>query len=114
MTNVEKCLQITEEIITICGEHQNRDDAIAQIENLLEERAQVITSLKGPYTTSEKLVGKELLERNAEMERLLQNLRISIQKDLSMLKQKRKTAVRYTNPYANTEEVDGTFYDKRQ
>jgi len=115
MNAVEKCVEITEEIITLTKSSSNdRDEIISEIERLLDQRSEWLAKFKSPFSEKDQLVGKRLIMLDKEMTKQLKKIQMDIQKDMNGLEQRKISAERYANPYAATEQVDGIFYDKRK
>jgi len=115
MNAVEKCVEITENIIKITKSNStNRDEVIEKIEQLLDQRAEWLSKIKKPVSFEEKLAGNKLLLLDKEMTNHLKKVQLDIQKDINGLEQRKISAERYANPYTATEQLDGMFYDKRK
>lgn len=116
MSALEKCIAITEKLIQLAKSvnEEERESVIQQINDLLEQRSLLFPLIEAPYSSEETVAGKKLLSLNSEMEKQLKNMQNQIQKDISELSLKKKSAERYTNPYAATTHLDGMFYDKRK
>ncbi|MCR2822388.1 hypothetical protein [Lederbergia panacisoli] len=115
MNAVEKCVEITEELITVLKANSNdRDKTIIEIEHLLEQRSEWLSKIKSPFSEKDQLIGKRLTILDKEMTNQLKKIQVGIQKDINGLEQRKISAERYTNPYAATEQLDGMFYDQRK
>ncbi|OAK67959.1 hypothetical protein [Lederbergia galactosidilytica] len=116
MSDLQKCLTLTEEIIVLARttSDDQRDITIEKIEGLLQQRSTFFAQLQAPYSDEEKEIGKKLLARDQEMNTLLNQYLKIIQKDIETLDRKKKSVNLYSNPYAAANSLDGMFYDKRQ
>ncbi|MFK4997220.1 hypothetical protein ACI2OX_05280 [Bacillus sp. N9] len=56
MDAIKKCLDITEQLVVLAKsiDHQDRDETIKRIEQLLNEREQSLPLIKGPLSIEEK------------------------------------------------------------
>lgn len=91
----------------------NRDEKIATIERLIEERNQVIGGITAPYSSEDITLGIETVQLNEKVAQLLTREKVLIQNDMRKLNHKKTSTNKYVNPYANMTTVDGIFYDKR-
>lgn len=116
MKSLERCVIITLELIELAkmADKSDRDQTIHRIEELLNQREELLPHIKGPFSPEESIAGKRLMQLNEELDVLLATFRAYIQKDMNELEQKKASATRYVNPYASVQEHDGVFYDKRQ
>ncbi|MBB2481624.1 flagellar protein FliT [Bacillus sp. APMAM] len=114
MNAVQACYLLTEELITslkqVTSDH--RDKAIAKMQDLLSKREQLLPLIKPPFSEQEALVGKQLIQQQQELDRLLLKVKQDIQKDIKGVSKKKTSMRRYINPYENMQ-TDGFFYDKR-
>lgn len=109
------CFNLTERLITAMEKvnDHNRDETIATIEEILEERAILLPMIKPPFTKEEIEVGKKIVLMNNTLQNLLNNQKKNIQKDINCLLNKKTSVNKYINPYHNMQ-TDGYFYDKRK
>lgn len=115
MNAVEKCVEITEEIIELAkSTSANRDEVIRDVERLLDERSEWVSRIKKPFSSEEQINGKKLIALDQEMTSHLKKILMDIQRDMNGLELRKLSAERYANPYAATEQLDGIFYDKRK
>lgn len=91
---------------------QDRTEKIMKMEELLNQREELIKFIKPPYTEQEKEIGTKLIKLEPILTGLLEDEKLSIQKDLKDLTIKRDTTNKYVNPY-DSFSPDGVFYDKR-
>lgn len=91
---------------------QDRTEKIMRMEELLNQRDVLINFIKPPYSEQEKEIGAKLIKLEPILSRLLENEKLSIQKDLRDLTVKKDTTNKYVNPY-DSFSPDGVFYDKR-
>ncbi|MBS4200375.1 hypothetical protein KHA93_12105 [Bacillus sp. FJAT-49732] len=115
MNAVEKCVEITKEIISLSkSSSTERDEVISEIERLLGMRSEWLSKINKPFSTEEQIAGKNLIILDKVMTSQLKKIQMDIQRDMNGLEQRKISAERYTNPYAATEQLDGIFYDKRK
>lgn len=90
----------------------DRDIRIEKIQNLLDRREEILKSIHPPFSQPEEELGRQLVELNHEVDKLLQNQKQDIQQDIKQLNIQKKSNHKYTNPYKSLS-IDGVFYDKR-
>ena len=90
----------------------NRSDYINRIEELLEQREELITRFNGEVTDSDKKIGNEIVKYNTFINARIENIYKEIGKDLTHIKQNKKTKKKYENPY-NLATADSVFFDKK-
>ncbi|MGF2617922.1 flagellar protein FliT [Rossellomorea vietnamensis] len=115
MSRVQECYAITEKLSALIKSpyETKRDEVIAEIEALLDQRQSALAEMKGPYSEEEKELGKQILAWNSEIERGLANLRNDIKRNMNSVEKKKTSAKKYTNPYESMQ-FDGMFYDKKK
>jgi flagellar protein FliT len=91
-----------------------RDEKIAAIERLLAQRDELLQDLRPPYSGEEQRLGRQIVQWNQEIEEHLRELKRQIQRDLAMVREKRRANAHYTNPYEQSLVMDGMFYDKKR
>lgn len=91
----------------------DRDDKIKQINDYLEKRQIAMNELVPPYSDQEMELGVQLVELNKTLTLLLEREKSAILDDLKTVIAKKKSNVKYTNPYESLL-TGGVFYDKRK
>lgn len=92
---------------------EKRDDAISQIEQLLNERDQLQPKISAPFTPEERAVGDELIRLEKEVQKSLAEFTKSIRLDITQSQAKKENMNSYVNPYGNMMK-DGAYYDTKQ
>jgi flagellar protein FliT len=115
MIRVQECYDLTEKLVRLLRNpyEKSRDEVIAEIEGMLEERQKTMTDMKGPYSEDEKELGRQIVLWNAEIEKGMTSLRNDIKRTINSVSKKKTSAKKYTNPYASLQH-DGMFYDKKK
>lgn len=115
MSAVQKCFSLTEKLITSVQKvnEQNREESITMIEELLDEREQLLRMIKPPFSKEEQIIGEKIVLMNDTLQNLLNIQKQNIQKDINSLSKKKTSMNKYINPYQNMQ-TDGYFYDKRK
>ncbi|RIW39051.1 flagellar protein FliT [Bacillus salacetis] len=115
MSRVQECYDLTEKLVTMLKNpyEKSRDEVIAEIEGLLEERQETMKQMKAPYSEEEKELGRQIVVWNTEIEKGMTNLRNDIKRTINSVSKKKTTARKYSNPYASLQH-DGMFYDKKK
>ncbi|SDO45189.1 hypothetical protein [Alkalicoccus daliensis] len=94
-------------------EDEKRDNYIEKVNQLLDQREQLMTSLQPPSTSGEKKVAQEIFRLNKEIQEKLKTNQQRIQTDINQLNQKKNTGRRYENPYDGPT-PDGVFFDSKK
>lgn len=113
MSTVKRFYDVTLKLISFLEAAKDRDEKISVVEQLLEERQDLMTSMSPPYSEDEKEIGAQLLKLNQKLTALLEKEKLLIQKDIKGLSVKKQSTNKYVNPYQSMA-VDGVFYDKRK
>ncbi|MCM3663580.1 flagellar protein FliT [Mesobacillus subterraneus] len=114
MNAINEFYKITVELVRLLENSQaERDVKILQVEALMAQRETLIMEITPPYSQEEMEVGRKLIQVNARLEQVLQEEKVSIQKDIKALQIKKESSWKYANPYQNVS-PDGMFYDKKK
>lgn len=92
---------------------EERDSYITRMEELLEQRQQLLPHIQLPFSAEEQKLGQEIVRMNAVIDGQLPKRKEEVAVDIRKLKQKQEKTNKYANPYENLS-FDGTFYDKRK
>jgi len=90
-----------------------RDETIAGIEALLDDRDKLQPHIAAPFTPEEEVFGKSLVETEADVQKKLAQFTQLIRTDIMESQAKKDNMKNYVNPYSNVAR-DGTFYDTKQ
>ncbi|TKC17045.1 flagellar protein FliT [Robertmurraya kyonggiensis] len=114
MTVVKACYEVTQQLFQAVQavKTENRDEAIKEIELLLEKRETFLPSIQPPFSSEDKKLGQEMILMNREIDAKLKLIRSYVQRDINGLNKKKTSMKKYTNPYESVN-FDGMFYDKR-
>jgi flagellar protein FliT len=93
-------------------ESKDRDHVIAKIQSFLSKREALLSDIKSPLTPEEKQIGQEALELNERIQAKMQAIKLEIQRDIVTVKNQKKNAPKYINPYQSLQR-GGILYDKR-
>ncbi|RSD25192.1 flagellar protein FliT [Mesobacillus subterraneus] len=114
MSAVIQFHQLTTELIRLLENTDvDRDDKIAKVEELLNQRETLIEEIKPPYTPEELEKGKEVTLLNTKLDQLLKREKGAVQRDIKDLQNKKESNTKYVNPYQSLS-TDGMFYDRRK
>lgn len=114
MEAIQNFYEATHQLIGLLKQEDfERDVQMEEIQALLDQREDLLKSIKPPFSQQEQELGKELVELNQQVEHLLQIKKHDIQHDLKQLQIQRESNHKYTNPYESLA-IDGIFYDKRK
>jgi flagellar protein FliT len=93
---------------------EKREETIEAVERLLLQRDELLRKLRPPYSEEEQRLGRQIVLWNQEIDAKLRELKRQIQRDLAMVREKRRANAHYTNPYEQSLAMDGMFYDKKR
>lgn len=114
MSAVKQFYQLTIELIQLLENPlEDGEEKITQTEDFLNRRENLMKDIFPPYTPEEAELGKELIQLDARLIRLLEAEKSLIQKDIKELQAKKESNTKYVNPYQSLS-TDGMFYDKRK
>lgn len=90
-----------------------REKYIEEIVNRLEERERFIQQIdRHSFSETERKLGDELYKLNKKLTKKITKRKSDIQVNIAQLKTKKKTGLKYENPYGERT-VDGIFFDER-
>ncbi|RLQ96782.1 flagellar protein FliT [Falsibacillus albus] len=115
MSAVLECFAATKRLyeLTVDVPVDKRDEAIQEIESLINQRDQLLPSIQPPFSPDEEKMGKQMVRWNEEIGKNLELIKRLIKRDINGLSKKKTSVRRYMNPYENLQ-FDGMFYDKRK
>ncbi|MEW4221536.1 flagellar protein FliT [Rossellomorea marisflavi] len=112
MSSVLLCHAITKQMKDLLEGKEDRDFKIESIEDLLEKREQLLSSILPPFNLEEQRLGEEMVLWNIQIDHKLLLLKVDVKRDMNGLTKTKTSVQRYTNPYESLQ-TDGMFYDKR-
>lgn len=115
MNRVASLYIVTKELHDVLAEpihKDNRDEPIEKITELLHSRDSLIGGIQPPYTVEEKKLGTEIVRLNEFIDKKLEEIKQTIQLDITQLSKNKKSTNKYANPYESGP-ADGMFFDKR-
>jgi len=106
---------VTEQLVHILDEREveKRDATISQIEELLNQREMLQSSISEPFSDIEQTFGRTLLPLEKILQAKLKVYLKDIRLDISDQQKKKVSVNAYMDPY-NQVFRDGTFYDKKK
>src|SRR5690606_3259969 len=113
---VVRLYRITKELQGILSEPVNqeaRDEVIEKITGLLDEREELISSVKPPFTEEERTLGAKIVQMNQFIDGKLDVIKKEIQQDIANQKKRKASTTKYINPYQSAP-ADGMFFDKKK
>ncbi|MFS0821634.1 flagellar protein FliT [Bacillus sp. 1P02SD] len=116
MNPVVELYRITKELhslLTQPVEQEKRDELIESITKFLDEREQLMSDVKPPYTEEQRKLGAEIVQMNVFIDGKLDTLKKEIQQDIANQKTRKTSTTKYINPYQSAP-ADGMFFDKRK
>lgn len=119
MGPIEQLLSVSAKLykhLTEIPDVEDREKYIELIDELLEQRGQLIELLK--LTNSPSLEGHQLtphlLELDGGIQERLQKVMKVIKNDMKNLQQSKKSEQQYLNPYSNVRVMDGMYFDGKK
>ncbi|MCM0626394.1 flagellar protein FliT [Lysinibacillus sp. OL1_EC] len=120
MQLVEQLLQVSTNLYKVLDDtliSEERDEYIAQIHELLDQRKIIIEMLvqqEGGFRfDKQNRIHCKLLELDNGIKERLEIVINSIKKDLTNLQKAKKNESQYYNPFASVRVMDGMYYDKK-
>ncbi|UOR14058.1 flagellar protein FliT [Halobacillus amylolyticus] len=93
---------------------QNRTKVLEEVDKLLDQREQLLTSLPQPQTSEEQAIVERIIKREPAMNQKLEFLLNDLKVDLRNMKKQKSSKQRYTNPYQSVSTYDGMFMDHKK
>jgi flagellar protein FliT len=113
MSAVNACFAVTDRIYQLIKKPGgDRDEFVACIDQLLDQRQALLTEIHPPFTPEEQQLGQEMIRRNAVIDAYFKKIKEDIQKDMQGLSKKKESVDKYVNPYASVG-TGSMFYDKK-
>lgn len=118
MNQIQTCLQISARLyqqLADIPKSEARDEYIEKINQLLDERGNVIAQLRteGFVVDNTNKAHRTLIELDNGIRKRLNLVMADIKNDMKQLQQTKKNEVQYMNPYSNVRVMDGMYYDKK-
>ncbi len=92
----------------------DREKMIKDAQELLAERELILQEVKAPYTEEENEIGQRLIPIDKKIEQKLNHLFTNLKVEMRSVKRQKSSNQKYTNPYKNASNFDGTFLDKKK
>lgn len=92
---------------------KNREDYIAAIQQLLEERQQGIDRLPNSFKGGALSFAEEMLVYDQAIQKMLAEMFEEIRENVHRIRRQKVTTEKYTHPYRSGS-IDGIFLDKRK
>lgn len=117
MKQIEMLYDLTiklDQILTQPITLKNRDEVIASVTALINERGKYMTNMTPPFTEEEKKMGKEIIERNEKIKWKMNQLFEELKQDMKQVKKQKASSRSYINPYGTIQTTDGMYLDSKQ
>ena len=82
MKAIQAFQNVTMELIETLQQENDRDERIDKIQSLLDQREELLKSIQPPFSPQEKELGKQLVELDQQVKRLMAETKIDIMQDL--------------------------------
>src|SRR5690606_5780881 len=98
------------------GQVEDRDALLKTVDELLEERGQLIASLQQENIQLSKTNPQHALlqELDKGIREKLASIMTEIRQDMKNIQIANKSEVQYSNPYASVRVMDGKYYDQKK
>ncbi|MGS2778862.1 flagellar protein FliT [Robertmurraya sp. GLU-23] len=113
MKGLQQFFDLTAQLIKLYQAEGDRDERIEETERLLTLRDEAMKSATPPSTDAERELLQKCKQLNDHLNGLMNQEKLSIQKDMKDLKTKKESTNKYANPYENYN-PDGMFYDRKK
>lgn len=110
----EKTIQLLDELEKIKKNDINREQIIANVQGMLNQRDQLIESIQEPHTEQDQLVGEEIISTNKIIKNRMDSLYDEIKKDIKNMQQRKEKNISYVNPYGKMTTEEGVYVDSRK
>lgn len=117
MNQLQNIYDITIELETVLNEKvhaKDRDSVIEKVNNLVEQRGDLLNNTSPPFTESEKELGKELVNLNEKIQVKMNVLFDDLKTEMKQVKKQKKSNRTYMDPYENVKSVDGMYMDSKK
>lgn len=119
MDLIKELLQVSAklyQLLTNVPKGAERDQYIEKINTLLDERGEIINTLKTQNFQLNKEIKLHtmLIELDLGIRERLQLVMEAVKKDMRDLQNAKKNEHQYMNPYSNVRIMDGMYYDRKQ
>lgn len=116
MGRLHELYKITMQMVKVLKntEETSRDKTIDTMNELIEERDQVIANIKAPYSEEEMKIGQQVVKLNEQIKVNMDKLYENVKSDMKKIKQQKKLNRTYINPYGPIKTTDGMYVDNKQ
>lgn len=119
MTIIQKLTQVSAKLyqhLSDVPSGEARDEYIKVINDLLDERGNVIAQLRKEQfeIDSQQKAHLTLVELDKGIRERLEKVMLTIKTDMKDLQNAKKNEQQYMNPYENLRNLDGMYYDKKK
>src|SRR5690625_600225 len=115
--DLEKITQLTEQLLKLFQEGSStkkRDQLIAQMNQLIEQRESYIQRLNPPYSAEEIEKGQHIVEMNKRLAKKMLSFQNELKKEMQQMKKSKQSTEGYVNPYKDVRSIDGMFLDQKK
>ncbi|GAB4072941.1 hypothetical protein GCM10028778_06040 [Barrientosiimonas marina] len=116
MEKVQELLALTQQMEKLLDGDiyaENRDDVMANVQDLLEKRDKLLHQIEPPFADDESDMGQQVIEINHRVERKMNEQFAELKQVMKQVKQQKKSNRSYINPYAQVKTADGMYMDSR-
>lgn len=93
-------------------DEEKRDEVIAQIEKILDERDVLQSQIAQPFSAEEEALGAELIRLEKDVQNALHQFTNGIRSNITQAQAKKENMNSYINPYAKMSQ-DGAYFDSK-
>lgn len=93
---------------------ENRGAIIGEVNQLMEQRANLLLKIHPPFIEEEKQTGAQIVAKNHKIQTKMNMLFSELKQEMMEIQQKKKSNQTYTNPYRHIRPPDGMFLDSKK
>lgn len=117
MNRVEPIIDVTLEmkkILDVRITSTNREAVLAELDELIDNRGELMTALVPPYSNEEMEAGKSLVHVNNDIQMKMESIFNELKAEMRQVHKQKRSNQSYTNPYINIQTMDGMFMDSKK
>jgi len=117
MNRLDALYEVTMKLYHLLNEPvpaKDRETVIKQVNELIEQRGNLLQDIIPPFTEKEKKIGEEIVLFNEHIQKQMHVLFNELKGEMKQVKKQKKSNRTYTNPYKKIGSVDGMFMDSKK
>jgi len=117
MSRLEELYKLTIDLEATLNQeitNNNREEIIAEINELVDKREKVISDIQPPFTDAENEIGQKVIKLNKTIEQKLEAVFSQLKEEMKQMQKRKKSNRSYINPYGKMKTIDGMYLDSKQ